>query len=163
PLILARGVDWYRAIGTPDTPGPLVCTVVGDVEHAGYGEAEPGTPLREVIDRLGGGIRDGRRAKAALAGQSNPVLTRPALDPPASPRPAAGSAPPASSSTTRPAACSRSPAWCRASSTSSRAVSAGRASTAVARSPAASTTSPARSAVPPTSRSSASASATSPA
>jgi NADH:ubiquinone oxidoreductase subunit F (NADH-binding) len=58
--------------------------VVGDVEHAGYGEIEPGTPLREVIDRLGGGVRDGRRAKAVLSGVSNPVLTEADLDAPVS-------------------------------------------------------------------------------
>jgi NADH-quinone oxidoreductase subunit F len=84
PLVLAHGVDWYRAIGTSDTPGPVVCTVVGDVEHAGYGEIEPGTPLREVIDRLGGGVRDRRRAKAVLSGVSNPVLTEADLDAPVS-------------------------------------------------------------------------------
>src|SRR3954466_15663841 len=27
PLVLARGADWYRTIGTDDTPGPLLCTV----------------------------------------------------------------------------------------------------------------------------------------
>ena len=31
PLILTRGAEWYRTIGTAHTAGPLICTVVGDV------------------------------------------------------------------------------------------------------------------------------------
>ena len=56
PLILTRGAEWYRTIGTRETPGPLICTVVGDVVHAGFAEIEPGTTVREVIDRIGGGV-----------------------------------------------------------------------------------------------------------
>jgi NADH-quinone oxidoreductase subunit F len=84
PLILTRGADWYRAIGTRETPGPLLCTVVGDVDHAGFGEIEPGTSLREVIDRLSGGPAHGRSIKAVLSGVSNPVLTASDLDTPVS-------------------------------------------------------------------------------
>jgi NADH:ubiquinone oxidoreductase subunit F (NADH-binding) len=84
PLILDRGADWYRSIGTRDTPGPVICTVVGDVVHAGYGEVESGTPLRAVIDGIGGGVRDGRAVKAVLSGVANPVLTAAALDAPVS-------------------------------------------------------------------------------
>jgi NADH-quinone oxidoreductase subunit F len=84
PLILTGGADWYRSIGTAETPGPLVCTVVGDVEHAGFAEVEPGISLREVIETIGGGVRDGRRVKAVLSGVSNPVLTADALDAPVS-------------------------------------------------------------------------------
>jgi NADH-quinone oxidoreductase subunit F len=84
PLILSRGADWYRTIGTPDTPGPLICTVVGDVRHAGFGEIEPGTSLREVIAELGGGPLKGRRIKAVLSGVSNPAVTAGGLDAPVS-------------------------------------------------------------------------------
>jgi NADH-quinone oxidoreductase subunit F len=84
PLILARGVEWFRSIGTLETPGPLLCTVVGDVEHAGYAEIAPGMTLREVIDHVGGGVRDGRAAKAILSGVSNRVLTANDLDAPVS-------------------------------------------------------------------------------
>src|SRR6478752_7056584 len=84
PLIVTRGAEWYRTIGTSETPGPLICTVVGDVMHAGFAEIEPGTTLREVIDRVGGGVRDGRRVKAVLSGVSNPVLSAVQLDAPVS-------------------------------------------------------------------------------
>jgi NADH-quinone oxidoreductase subunit F len=84
PLILRNGADWYRSIGTAETPGPMICTVVGDVQHAGYAEIEPGVPLHEVIDRIGGGTRDGRTVKAVLSGVANPVLTQADLDAPVS-------------------------------------------------------------------------------
>jgi NADH-quinone oxidoreductase subunit F len=83
-LIVTRGADWYRTIGTGETPGPLICTVVGDVVHAGWAEIEPGTALREVIDRVGGGTRAGREVKAVLSGVSNPVLPASQLDAPVS-------------------------------------------------------------------------------
>ncbi len=84
PLILARGAKWYRALGTAETPGPLICTVVGDVAHAGFAEIEPGTTLRDVIERVGGGVRAGRGVKAVLSGVSNPVLAAAGLDAPVS-------------------------------------------------------------------------------
>jgi NADH-quinone oxidoreductase subunit F len=61
-----------------------VCTVVGDVEHAGVAEIEPGVSLRSVIDEIGGGVRAGREVKAVLSGVSNPVLTSAALGAPVS-------------------------------------------------------------------------------
>jgi NADH-quinone oxidoreductase subunit F len=84
PLVLTRGADWYRNIGTSETPGPLICTVVGDVVHAGSGEIEAGTSLRAVIDRLGGGPRAGHPIRAVLSGFSNPVLAATDLDAPVS-------------------------------------------------------------------------------
>jgi NADH-quinone oxidoreductase subunit F len=80
PLIMRRGADWYRTLGTPETSGPLLCTVVGDVTHAGYAEIEPGVTLREVIDRIGGGVRSDRAVKAVLSGVSNPALSSAQLD-----------------------------------------------------------------------------------
>ena len=79
PLILTRGPDWFRSIGTPDTPGPLICTVVGDVRRAGYAEVASDMTLGELIDEVGGGVRDGRRVKAVLSGVSNAVLRADAL------------------------------------------------------------------------------------
>ncbi len=83
-LILTRGADWYRRIGTAETSGPLICTVSGDVLHSGFGEIEPGTRLGDVIDQIGGGPRAGRSVKAVLSGVSNPVLTAAGLDAPVS-------------------------------------------------------------------------------
>lgn len=80
PHILVRGADWFRSMGTPDSPGTVVATVVGDTRVAGVGEVALGTPLRSVIDDVGGGPRPGRTVKAVFSGVANPVVTAADLD-----------------------------------------------------------------------------------
>ena len=63
PAILAEGADWFRELGTAESPGTIVCTVSGRTRRAGVGEVAMGTPLREVIEAVGGGARPGRRAR----------------------------------------------------------------------------------------------------
>ncbi|MBW3615744.1 MAG: SLBB domain-containing protein [Actinobacteria bacterium] len=82
--ILSRGADWFRSMGTADTPGRFVCTVVGDVTAPGVAEVEAGTPLREVIDRVGGGPADQRTVKAVFSGVANPGVRGEDLDTPMS-------------------------------------------------------------------------------
>ena len=83
PHVVARSAEWYRGFGTWDSPGTMVFTVVGDVVRPGYAEVALGTPVREIIDRVGGGVRPGRRVKAVFSGVSNGVLTAAHLDAPA--------------------------------------------------------------------------------
>lgn len=78
PGILAEGPDWFRAVGTDTSPGTAVCTVTGATRRHGVAEVPMGTPLAEVLDRLGGGAREGRELVAALSGVANPIL--PAAD-----------------------------------------------------------------------------------
>ena len=74
PHILTRGAEWYRSMGTRESPGTVCCTVVGDVARPAVLEVEMGTPLGEVVERCGGPL-PGRRHKAAFSGVANPVLT----------------------------------------------------------------------------------------
>jgi NADH-quinone oxidoreductase subunit F len=80
PHILAKGPEWFRSMGTAESPGTLVSTVVGDVVAPDFGEVELGTPLRVVIDAVGSGIGKGRSIKAVLSGVANPVITADRLD-----------------------------------------------------------------------------------
>ena len=73
-LIVRNGPDWFREVGTADSPGTIVCTVVGDVVRSGVGEFPMGTPLREVIEVLGGGALPERRIVAVLPGASSAVI-----------------------------------------------------------------------------------------
>jgi NADH-quinone oxidoreductase subunit F len=83
PHVLANGAEWYRALGTWDSPGTTVFTVVGDVVRPGYAELELGTPVREVIEQVGGGTRLDRSVKAVFSGVANGVITADDLDVPA--------------------------------------------------------------------------------
>jgi NADH:ubiquinone oxidoreductase subunit F (NADH-binding) len=83
-VTLADGADAFRDVGTDTSPGTLVCTVSGCVKHAAVGEFTMGTPLREIIDRLGGGPRPGRTIRAVLQGAAAAIITADRLDTPAS-------------------------------------------------------------------------------
>lgn len=80
--IIARGPTWYRSMGTTDSPGTIVCTITGDTQRHGVGEVQMGTTLREVIEDIGGGPREGRTIKAVLAGVANGIITGDKLDTP---------------------------------------------------------------------------------
>ena len=84
PHILAHGAEWFRLMGTPESPGTIVATVVGDVIAPDVGEVELGTPLRSVIDAVGSGLRDDHTIKAVFSGVANPVITAAHLDVPVS-------------------------------------------------------------------------------
>jgi NADH:ubiquinone oxidoreductase subunit F (NADH-binding) len=74
PNILALGADWFRELGTADSPGTIVCTVTGSTVRHGVAEFPMGTPLAEVIDAIGGGVGPGRRVAAVMSGVANALL-----------------------------------------------------------------------------------------
>jgi NADH:ubiquinone oxidoreductase subunit F (NADH-binding) len=84
PHILANGDEWFRSMGTPQSPGTIVATVVGDVVAPDVGEIELGTPLRSVLDAVGSGVPSGRNVKAVFSGVANPVVTTDQLEVPVS-------------------------------------------------------------------------------
>lgn len=84
PAIIAQGAEWYRSVGTAESPGTLVCTIIGHSRRHGVGEVPMGTPLREAITLIGGGAEDGRRIIAAMSGVANPLLSESQLDTPLS-------------------------------------------------------------------------------
>jgi NADH:ubiquinone oxidoreductase subunit F (NADH-binding)/(2Fe-2S) ferredoxin len=81
PAILSNGAGWFRKIGTDKCPGTKVFTILGHVEYPGLIETDMGTPLREIIFSFGGGIKGGKKFKAALLGGAAGVfLSEPLLD-----------------------------------------------------------------------------------
>ena len=85
PLIIARGADWYRSIGTDKSPGTKIFSLSGHVNRPGNYELPLGTPFRELIYVHGGGIPDSRQVKAIMAAGASSALivaTEEALDTP---------------------------------------------------------------------------------
>lgn len=68
PVIIERGADWFRSLGTERCPGTKVFTLCGDVVNQGLIEVPMGITLREVLYDIGGGIPDGREFKMAQTG-----------------------------------------------------------------------------------------------
>jgi NADH:ubiquinone oxidoreductase subunit F (NADH-binding) len=68
PSIIAKGADWFRSFGAKDCPGSKVYTIMGDVQAPGLCEVDMGATLRTIIEQYGGGMKDGKKFKAALVG-----------------------------------------------------------------------------------------------
>ncbi len=68
PIIIANGKDWYRQLGSERSAGTKIFTISGQVKKPGHYEVELGVSLRQLIDDLAGGMRDGKSFKAALLG-----------------------------------------------------------------------------------------------
>jgi len=83
PPIVSRGAAWYRGIGTENSPGTAIFSVVGDVVHAGLVEIPMGTPLRTLIFDVCGGIPNKKKFKAVqIGGPSGGCLPEEFLDTP---------------------------------------------------------------------------------
>jgi NADH-quinone oxidoreductase subunit F len=81
PLIVARGAEWYAALGPEKNGGPKLYCVSGHVRRPGVYEASMRITLRELIDGHAGGVREGRKLKAVIPGGSSvPVLLPEQLD-----------------------------------------------------------------------------------
>jgi NADH:ubiquinone oxidoreductase subunit F (NADH-binding)/NADH:ubiquinone oxidoreductase subunit E len=79
PKIIARGADWYRALGNSKTPGTKLYTLLGEVNRPGLFEAPLGLTLRQIIDSFGAGMRDGSTFRFALTGGAAGTLVPPSL------------------------------------------------------------------------------------
>ena len=84
PGILAAGADWFRSVGTDESPGSIVCTITGRTQREGVAEVPMGTPLREVIEEIGGGPEAGHHHVAAMSGVSNTLVVADDFDTPVS-------------------------------------------------------------------------------
>ena len=87
PLIITGGVEEFRKIGTPESPGTKTFAVTGHVANTGLIEMPLGSTLRQIIYGVAGGITsddgslgaDGFKA-AQIGGPSGGSLTKEHLD-----------------------------------------------------------------------------------
>ncbi|HJT77811.1 MAG TPA: NADH-quinone oxidoreductase subunit NuoF [Gemmataceae bacterium] len=75
--ILDRGPDWFKSMGVPPDPknardagsyGPKLYCLSGHVNRPGVVELPLGVSVRELIDKHGGGVWKGRKAKGCIPG-----------------------------------------------------------------------------------------------
>jgi NADH-quinone oxidoreductase subunit F len=75
PLILEKGAEWYKSLGTADSPGVKIFSLSGRVKKPGNYELPLGTTFRQLIYDYGGGILDDRPVKAIMpAGASSSMI-----------------------------------------------------------------------------------------
>jgi NADH-quinone oxidoreductase subunit F len=83
PAIIELGAAEFAKIGSESSPGTVIFSISGNVVRPGNYELELGTPMRELIYDLAGGIPDGRELKAVIPGGSSvPALTPDQIDVP---------------------------------------------------------------------------------
>lgn len=68
PPIILKGGEWFASLGTETSKGTKVFALAGHVNNTGLVEVPMGTPLGTIIYEIGGGIRNGRKFKAAQTG-----------------------------------------------------------------------------------------------
>ncbi len=81
PLIINKGVDWFKSIGTEKSKGTKIFSLVGKINNTGLVEVPMGITLREIVYDIGGGIPNGKKFKAVqTGGPSGGVLPESMLD-----------------------------------------------------------------------------------
>jgi NADH:ubiquinone oxidoreductase subunit F (NADH-binding)/Pyruvate/2-oxoacid:ferredoxin oxidoreductase delta subunit len=81
PLIMQNGPEWFRSIGTETSKGTKIFAVTGKGCFSGVVEVEMGTSLREILENIADGIKDGKEFKAIqLGGASGSFVTGNNLD-----------------------------------------------------------------------------------
>ncbi len=68
PEIIREGKEWFKSIGTEDSPGTKVFALAGKVKNNGLVEIPMGTKLGEIIFDIGGGLINNGKFKAAQTG-----------------------------------------------------------------------------------------------
>jgi NADH-quinone oxidoreductase subunit F len=68
PPIIENGPQWFRGIGSRRSPGTVVFSVVGDVNHPGLVEVPTGVTLHHLIFDICGGIPNRKKFKAVQIG-----------------------------------------------------------------------------------------------
>lgn len=83
PWILGHGGAAYAAFGTEDSKGTKVFALTGKVKKGGLVEVPMGMSVRDIIFKIGGGIRDDKNIKAVqMGGPSGGCIPEHLLDTP---------------------------------------------------------------------------------
>ena len=83
PWIILKGAKEYASLGTKESKGTKVFALAGKIKRGGMVEVPMGMSLRDVIYKIGGGIKDDKEFKAVqLGGPSGGCVPGSLLDTP---------------------------------------------------------------------------------
>jgi len=68
PWIIANGAKEYAKYGTEKSRGTKVFALAGKVVRGGLAEVEMGTSIKDLVFKVGGGIKEGKKFKAVQMG-----------------------------------------------------------------------------------------------
>jgi len=77
PAIILNGSEWFSQYGTETSKGTKVFALAGDLVNSGIAEVPIGTPLGDILFKIGGGMKDKKKFKAAqIGGPSGGCITQ---------------------------------------------------------------------------------------
>jgi len=83
PHIINYGAKWFASIGTAGSKGTKIFALAGKVNNTGLVEVPFGVSLKDIIYKIGGGIRNGKKFKGVqTGGPSGGVIPAQHLDSP---------------------------------------------------------------------------------
>ena len=68
PQILQKGADWFKKIGAPGNTGTKVFALTGKINNVGLVEVPMGITIHDIVYKIGGGMRGGKKFKALQTG-----------------------------------------------------------------------------------------------
>ena len=68
PWIVRHGAEAFASFGTQSSKGTKVFALAGKIDRGGLIEVPMGISIREIVEDVGGGIKDGRQFKAVQMG-----------------------------------------------------------------------------------------------
>ncbi|MCH8911265.1 MAG: SLBB domain-containing protein [Chloroflexi bacterium] len=68
PEIVRNGAEWFKGIGTETTSGTAIVCLTGHIKYPGMYEIPMGMTIRDVLEKVGGGVSEGERIKVIQAG-----------------------------------------------------------------------------------------------
>ncbi len=68
PWIIRHGLEAFASLGTESSKGTKVFSLAGKISRGGLIEVPMGITIREIVEDIGGGIKDGRAFKAVQLG-----------------------------------------------------------------------------------------------
>jgi NADH:ubiquinone oxidoreductase subunit F (NADH-binding) len=81
PGILEHGPGWFKKVGTKTSKGTKLFSISGNVQNVGCIEVPIGTKLSDIINHIGGGVKNGKKLKAVqIGGPSGVCLPASNLD-----------------------------------------------------------------------------------
>jgi bidirectional [NiFe] hydrogenase diaphorase subunit len=83
PRIIRDGPEWFAGIGTETSKGTKVFCVTGKVRNTGLVEVPLGTPIRTIVEEIGGGAPGGTIKAVQTGGPSGGCIPADLLDTPA--------------------------------------------------------------------------------
>ena len=80
PGIISNGAEWFCSMGTENSKGTKIFSLVGKVNNTGLVEVPMGITLRDIVEKIGGGVPSGTFKAVQTGGPSGGCLPDSELD-----------------------------------------------------------------------------------